>query len=149
MFETNEAQETIVLLERKGPPTPSLGLTLPPGFVRLALVSGAQIIPCYVFGNTQCLSVISDERRLLASVSRVARFTFSIFYGRGWTPIARRTPLLIVLGRPLRLPLLPAGTEPSRAQVDRYHEQFMDSVYRLFERYKAAYGWEDRQLLIK
>jgi hypothetical protein len=44
---------------------------------------------------------------------------------------------------------LPKVNEPTRDEINKYHEIFMQEIEDLFDRYKAAYGWKDKKLVIK
>jgi 1-acyl-sn-glycerol-3-phosphate acyltransferase len=79
-----EGDEKMVVLQRKG-------------FVRIALETGSQIIPCYCFGNTQTFIEATGGR--LEGLSRALRMSLLLFWGRFYLPVPFRTPLLTVVGR--------------------------------------------------
>jgi hypothetical protein len=85
VFETNEDDECIVLKERIG-------------LIKLAIRTGADLVPCYLFGNTKLLSCWAGEgipgaRTILQSISRKVGFALIIIHGRLGLPIPRRIPI--------------------------------------------------------
>lgn len=138
VFETNSADECIVLHERKG-------------MVKLAIRTGADLIPCYVFGNTKLLSCWSGEgipgaHSFLKSLSRKVGFACILIFGRLGLPIPYRVPVFGVLGKAIPVQQC---EEPSQEEIDRLHGQLCKDMQSLFDRYKGLYGWQDKQLVIK
>lgn len=131
MFSTNMDTEVMMVKERKG-------------FVAIALETGAQIVPCYCFGNSQLFSMGSN--RVLKYLSRVYRMSLIIFWGRYGLPVPNRKPLLTVVGKPI---LVPKVENPSPELINDYHEQYLRETRRIYDQYKNAYNWQDRQLLFK
>ena len=54
IFEVGNLDETLIMNNRKG-------------LIRIALQTGTQIVPCYIFGNTQLYSLFKDEGYLCLS----------------------------------------------------------------------------------
>lgn len=135
MFENHpkSKQETILLRKRKG-------------FIKLALQSGASIVPVYVFGNTSAMSVITDPWGVLQSISRKIGIALAIAIGRYGTPVPYRVPITLVLGKPIEVP---KNQNFTNEDVDRIHYQVLDAFEDLFGRYKSAYGWKSKTLKIK
>ncbi len=135
MFENypNSKHETILLKKRKG-------------FVKLALESGASIVPCYVFGNTSAMTVIADPWGILQSISRKIGIALAIAVGRYGFPVPFRVPITLVLGKPIQVPKNPKASEE---EVDRIHSEVLNAFEDLFGRYKSDYGWKSKTLKIK
>ena len=93
VFETDsndndEGEECVVLMNRKG-------------ICKLALQTGANMVPCYLFGNSKLLSIyyggpLRDKARWL---SRKVGFALVFFWGRLFLPIPYRVPILGVLSK--------------------------------------------------
>jgi hypothetical protein len=99
IFETGgnkngERVETIILKSRGG-------------LAKLALETGAYLVPSYIFGNTLCLKVWHDPWGIMRAISRRLRVSIVFFTGRFGLPIPYRVPLLGVLGSPIEVPLTP------------------------------------------
>jgi len=49
----------------------------------------------------------------------------------------------------VQVPQVKEGEEPSREVINEYHHKFVQEIVDLFERYKGAYGWAHKKLVIK
>ena len=138
IFETGgnkngERVETIILKSRGG-------------LAKLALETGAYLVPSYIFGNTLCLKVWHDPWGIMRAISRRLRVSIVYFTGRFGLPSPYRVPLLGVLGSPIEVPLTP---NPSKEQISALLSKLESEVQKLFDTHKAAYGWEHVRLVIK
>lgn len=133
MFAISKDEEVLMVQNRKG-------------FIKIALQTGAQIVPCYCFGNTQTFS--SGSTQWLASLSRILRMSFIVFWGRFGLPIPHRTPLLTVLGRPISCPKMDKS-EPSAEMINEYHELYLRETRRIYDTYKNTYNWETKNLIFR
>jgi 1-acyl-sn-glycerol-3-phosphate acyltransferase len=118
LFLSCENEEKVYLKSRKG-------------FVKLALQSGVDIVPVYLFGNTNVLSVLKTG--VLAYLSRKLQVSLTYIWGRWLLPIPRDCKLLYVAGQPLGMPKL---ENPSNEEIDKWHSKYCHEVERLFEKYK-------------
>jgi len=140
VFETNAKDECIVLKQRIG-------------LIKLAIQTGADLVPCYLFGNTDLLGCWAGEgipqgRNILERISRKVGFALIIVYGRFGLPIPRRVPILGVMGKPI--PTFQIKCEqPTQEQLDSIQKLLLDEMQEIFERYKGLYGWDDKKLIIK
>eukprot|EP00455_Lapot_gusevi_P054262 TRINITY_DN8657_c0_g1_i7.p1 TRINITY_DN8657_c0_g1~~TRINITY_DN8657_c0_g1_i7.p1 ORF type:complete len:177 (+),score=39.77 TRINITY_DN8657_c0_g1_i7:253-783(+) len=133
IFECTSEHETIVMEDRKG-------------FVKLAMQTGAKLVPCYLFGNTKALTCLTDSAGRLQRLSRKLRASITLFWGRFFLPIPYRVPISGVMGLPLDVPF---DENPSRELVNEYHAKFIARLNELFDEHKHAYGWADRELIVK
>jgi acyl carrier protein len=131
MFVTSDKEETLVVQDRKG-------------FISVGLETGAQIVPCYCFGNTQAFRAYNSP--LLESISRMLRMSVILFWGRWGTPAAMKIPMLTVLGKPI---VLPKVEKPSPELVNEYHELFLRETRRIYDSYKNTYDWQNHKLVFK
>jgi Diacylglycerol acyltransferase len=140
VFETNGEDECILLRERIGA-------------VKLAIRTGADLVPCYIFGNTKLLSCWAGEgvpgmRRFLEKISRKIGFALIFFYGRLGLPIPHRGPLLAVKGRAIRTDHLKSD-DPSQETVELVQNELIQEMQGIFDRYKHLYNWKEKRLIIK
>ena len=134
------------------------------GFVKLALETGAQIVPCYCFGSSQIFDTPfgSDNSNDNGSgswverLSRRLRAALVVFWGRFGLPIPFRAPLLTVIGRPIPVPKVnsssgagTASSEPSAELVNEYHDLYLRETRRIYDKYKNCYGWQHKPLVFK
>lgn len=105
------------------------------GFIRLALETGAAVVPCLGFGENDAfatLDVANDSAlmKTLLQIRKFLRFSTPIMT---W-PIPRRTPIHVVVGAPVQFA---PGTS-----VDQCHTQYIQAVSQLYEAHKSKYGHE-------
>ena len=141
VFETNEEDECVVLKERIG-------------LIKLAIRTGADLVPCYVFGNTKLLNCWAGEglpfsgKSFLEWLSRKIGFALIVIYGRFGLAIPFRIPVLCVSGKGI-----PTGhiqcEDPTPEQVSKIQEQLLAEMERVFDAYKPYYGWDNKKLIIK
>jgi len=92
-------------------------------FIRVALMSGAQVVPSFCFTSSPPFGK-SLLRGLLPN-------------GKFGLPIPRRSNLLIALGRPIQCPLV---CDPSSEMILEYHETFLRETRRIYDKYKNMIG---------
>jgi 1-acyl-sn-glycerol-3-phosphate acyltransferase len=114
------------------------------GFIKLALRSGVDIIPIYMFGNTSVLSVLTHG--ILADISRKLKLSTTLFWGKWYLPIPRDDKILYVSGKPISIPHI---AEPTSEDVDKYHAIYVKEVERIFETYKKRVPlYQNKKLVI-
>lgn len=118
--------ERVVLSKRKG-------------FVKLALETGSELVPVFVFGEREAYKMNDGPvyafslllRRLLGIGAPLPR-------GRWWTLAPFPVPVTIVVGKPI--PVARVEGTPTPEAVDALHAQFVDALRALVEEHKAAAG---------
>lgn len=125
------------------------------GFVRIALQTGASLVPAISFGENNVYRMIDVQhgfwRRLVEFLFQKYTDRFAaiqngrgIFqYSFGMLPL--RHPINTVIGAPIHLDKI---FSPSDATVDKIHEQFCAGLKELFETHKSKYveNYEQVQL---
>lgn len=132
MFQPVASEEIAVVKKRKG-------------IVKIALRAGVPLVPVFGFGHTSLWTVVVDPFGLLKKLSHMMGASLTPFFGRwGWfLGPPRRIPITVCLGEPVKCPQV---AEPTQEQIDKYHQQLLDSYQELFEIHKAAYGWKHKTL---
>jgi len=118
LFLSCENEEKLYLKNRKG-------------FIKLALTEGVDIIPIYLFGNTNVLSVLKTG--ILANISRKFGVSLTYIWGRFYLPIPRDCKMLYVSGKPLGMPHV---TNPTQADIDKWHAKYCDEISRMYNQYR-------------
>lgn len=117
------------------------------GFVRMALSSGAPLVPCYMFRNTDTFNTSRFMMPFRKWLSKRFQICLPIFWGRWFSPTPLNVRMTVAFGPPVPLP---AGyTIPRHAHspavphevVDAYHEAYIAALHQLFEQHKAAAGY--------
>merc|ERR1719414_1025828 len=103
------------------------------GFIKLAMRTGADVMPIYLFGNTTVLSALTWGP--LASLSRRLGISVTFFWGRFGLPVPKPVKLVYARGRPIGIPHI---KEPSDADVNKWHAIYCDKVVELFDNYKGT-----------
>eukprot|EP00658_Telonema_sp_P-2_P038224 TRINITY_DN27461_c0_g1_i1.p1 TRINITY_DN27461_c0_g1~~TRINITY_DN27461_c0_g1_i1.p1 ORF type:complete len:314 (+),score=52.31 TRINITY_DN27461_c0_g1_i1:236-1177(+) len=122
------------------------------GFCKVAISTGAHIVPSYSFGVTSIYDAMPQRGeggtsigKLLMSLSRKLRLGFVYLSGRCWIPIPFQHPIVNVLGRPIRVT---QDANPSQDQVDALHAKVMQAELDLYKRYSQLIGWEHKPLQV-
>jgi len=140
IFLTNDENECILLKERIG-------------LIKLAIRTGSDIAPCYLFGNTKLLNCWAGEGipglpYVLEKLSRKFGFALILIYGRFFLPVPFRKPIIAVLGKPIKTNHLKCE-DPTMEQVLAVQKELFSEMERVFNTYKPYYDWDDKQLIIK
>lgn len=112
------------------------------GFVRIALQTGASLVPVFGFGENQLFNLAKNKWLLKFQNFIYKHFGFApiIILGRGLGSfkfqIPKRLPLITVVGKPIDLPKI---EHPTKEEVTFYHQKFKDELYAIFEKYKTKY----------
>jgi len=115
------------------------------GIIKIALRSGAPIVPVYGFGHTDMYTVVVDPLGVLEKLSHMLGASLTPFFGRWMWFLGppRRTPISVVFGEPI---VCPKVEEPTKEMIVEYHQKMLDAYENLFETHKEAYGWKDKKL---
>ena len=103
------------------------------GFIKLALTTGSDVIPVYLFGNTSVLQVFTHP--FLVKISRSLGASLTLFWGRWGLPLPVPDKLIYVRGTPLNLPSTP-NINPTQEEIDKWHSKYVAEMDRLFNTYK-------------
>ncbi|KAJ8946387.1 hypothetical protein NQ318_011793 [Aromia moschata] len=125
------------------------------GFVKVALKNGTPLVPVLSFGETDLFDQLEGSRLRtiqetlrkwigLAPVLPVGRGFFQYTFGI----IPRRSPVTTVVGQPLEVPKI---ENPTREEVELYHEKFVAKLVEMFEEQKYNYleKPEEKKLIIE
>lgn len=121
------------------------------GFVRVALQTGSSLVPIISFGETDAFLTRTPrrgtpERDKLMSFYRRFGVVFPPIKGDIWHLfgfLPRRKPITSVVGEPIEIPFTEGtkGDPAFEAQVDLYHELYLERLRDLWDRYKEVYAY--------
>jgi len=137
-LECDPGKMTIILKSRRG-------------FVKMALRTGAHLVPVISFGENEVYKQVPNPRgsllrKLQTNLMGLISFAPPIFYGWKGTIIPFKKPINTVVGAPIPLTKV---DEPSWPEVCELHEKYMIALRELFEKYKTKFGYpEDYELEI-
>ncbi|KAG0011135.1 diacylglycerol O-acyltransferase 1 [Entomortierella chlamydospora] len=118
------------------------------GFIKLALVNGASLVPTLAFGENELYEVYvvpkkSKTYQVQQLLKRVCGFTLPMFNGRGIFNygigfLPRRKPVFIVIGKPIHVEKVEGS--PTLEQLKELQNKYIDEVMDIWERYKDQYA---------
>lgn len=118
------------------------------GHVRLAIRYGVPIVPAYVFGETDLFThstFLLEFRQWFAK-----KFSTALLVSWGakkWNPLVPHEGVVMnqVLGKPI---VVEKNENPTQEQIDEVHQQYIDELVRIFNKYKKQYGHGDKELKV-
>lgn len=128
------------------------------GFCKIALETGASIVPVFSFNESDVYDQPSNEpgtrlRRFQDWVKKWTGVAPACFIGRGFFQysygiIPRRVPVTTVVGVPIDVPKI---AKPTQKEIDDLHEKYTKQLVRLFEdnKHKYLYNHEKVNLSIE
>ncbi|KXS19853.1 DAGAT-domain-containing protein [Gonapodya prolifera JEL478] len=128
------AQEALYAI----PGTNRLVLNRRKGFIRVALETGARLVPVYAFGENDLFSQVANPtlRYLQGVAKQYLGWTPVVFWGRWGLPVPRMGGVVVVVGKPLSNPHIQS---PTVDDVDYWHAEYISALRALYERYKDIY----------
>lgn len=120
------------------------------GFVKLAIRTGADLVPVLAFGENELYEqVTSDSHPLVHKfqlmVKKCMGFTIPLFHARGVFNydvglMPYRKPLNIVVGRPIKVVQSRKGEMVDEGYVDEIHAAYVRELERIWEEWKDTFG---------
>jgi len=117
------------------------------GFTKLAMQSGAAIVPMFVFGQDKCYDYIVSDNKILLDVGRRMGFLPMLFFGLFGIPLGlpKPVPLTVVVGKPIKVPHI---KEPTNEEIEKCHLEFMAATETIYNDNKADFGLQEVPLVI-
>ncbi|XP_072349463.1 diacylglycerol O-acyltransferase 2-like [Scyliorhinus torazame] len=118
------------------------------GFIRIALMHGADLVPVYSFGESDIFDQVifkpgSWMKHFQVTFQKYMGFAPCFLKGRGlvfsgsWGLMPFAKPIVTVVGEPIPVTRSP---NPSEDEVDCYHAEYVEALISLFNRYKVRCG---------
>eukprot|EP00981_Chlorochromonas_danica_P008243 scaffold2066_cov229-Ochromonas_danica.AAC.27 len=133
VFTSTPKRHAIVFLKRRG-------------LVKLSIETGAELVPCYVFGGTDFFHNLATDDGLFSKLSRRLRAGMTIFFGHFGLPLPFTPRVSMIIGKPIPVPRVENDDERNSKANDLLHAEFLKQIQELFERYKAVSGCPEAQL---
>ncbi|XP_005401666.1 PREDICTED: diacylglycerol O-acyltransferase 2-like protein 6 [Chinchilla lanigera] len=128
------------------------------GFVKLALETGAYLVPSYSFGENEVYNqetfpegtwIRFFQKHFQKTFKKILGLNFCTFHGRGltrasWGFLPFNRPITTVVGEPLPVPKI---KRPNQETVDKYHALYISALRKLFDQHKVEYGLSENQQL--
>ncbi|OQV14230.1 2-acylglycerol O-acyltransferase 2-A [Hypsibius exemplaris] len=124
------------------------------GFVKLAIQTGAYLVPTFSFGENEIYTLVnysppgSRLRELQRKIQQKVGVAPIVINGRGvfnYTLgfLPYRKPITTVVGHPIPVVQNPF---PSQEEVDEVHDRYLSELKSLFDEYKERCGFPDEKL---
>lgn len=117
------------------------------GFIKLAIRTGADLVPVLAFGENELYDQVSSDshplvHKMQMMVKKLLGFTIPLFHARGVFNydvgmMPYRKPLNVVVGRPIKVGRQP---EPDSGYVDELHAQYVGELERIWEEWKDQFA---------
>ncbi|XP_070480195.1 2-acylglycerol O-acyltransferase 2 isoform X4 [Equus przewalskii] len=117
------------------------------GFIKLALLHGAALVPMFSFGENDLFDQVENSpgswlRWIQDKLQKTTSFSFPLFHGRGifqysFGFIPYRQPITTVVGKPIAVQ---KTLNPSQEEVDQLHQRYIKELCDLFEAHKLKYN---------
>lgn len=112
------------------------------GFVRVALHTGASLVPVLCFGENELFEQVQHPllRKVQDALQERMGFSLPLFLGRGvlqysFGLLPHRQPIHVVFGTPISCL---KTAEPTQEQVDEVHAQYLCQLRQLFDDHKDS-----------
>lgn len=127
------------------------------GFVRVAMESGASLVPVLHFGENELYDQLGNApgtwiRYAQENLQKYLKFSCPAFWGNPLCPLLpKQVPLHSVVGAPIPIPP-PAGEvtggtiKHTEKEVNKMHAKYLAAVTALFDKHKEGLGYGAVQL---
>jgi len=131
------------------PGTADLTLKKRLGFIKMAIVHGADLVPVFAFGENDVYEQLKNEKgtyvhTVQTKFQALFGFALPLFHGRGlftynFGILPFRHPIVSVIGRPIHV----EGNEsPTSEEVEAYQKKYIDELMNIWNMYKDVYAPE-------
>ena len=134
VFESTVGHNAIVFKNRRG-------------LVKLALETGSDLLPCYVFGGTDFYHNLATGTNILARISRKMKAGVTVFWGWFGLPLPFLPKVTLCVADPIRVEKVEG--EIPKELIDSIHKKYIETIVELFEKYKVKAGYPNAVLIVK
>ncbi|KAL8808585.1 MAG: hypothetical protein Q9200_004220 [Gallowayella weberi] len=120
------------------------------GFVKLAIRTGADLVPVLAFGENELYDQVTSASHPLVHksqllVKKCMGFTIPLFHARGVFNydvglMPYRKPLNVVVGRPIKVVQARKGETVDEGYVDEIHAAYVRELERIWEEWRDVFG---------
>ncbi|KAJ5818274.1 Diacylglycerol acyltransferase type 2A [Penicillium riverlandense] len=122
------------------------------GFVKLAIRTGADLVPVLAFGENDIYEQVRGDQHPIIHkfqmlVKQTMGFTIPLFHARGVFNydvglMPYRRPMNIVIGRPIQVMQQSNRDKIGDQYIDQLHSQYVQELQRLWDRWKDVFATE-------
>lgn len=120
------------------------------GFVKLAIQTGAQLVPAFTFGQSETykywrLGPPFCPEKVVAAIADVVKFAPMFFWGKWGTPIPFQARMNTVVGK--AIPVV-KNENPTNEEVAAKLDEFINAMEELFMKHRERFGAGKTQLVV-
>jgi 2-acylglycerol O-acyltransferase 2 len=121
------------------------------GFVKIAIQSGAALMPAYAFGATRTyswwrLGPPLMTKKLAERISKILLFAPIVFWGRFFGPCPRRGRVVTVYGPPIEVK---QTDEPTQEYVREVLDKFIEELEKVYRENRDEFGYKGVELVVE
>jgi 2-acylglycerol O-acyltransferase 2 len=118
------------------------------GFIKYCLQHGYRLVLAFNFGDCDLFDSVQLVRPLNLALVRQFGFVLPLFAGWRWMPLLPRPDVALdtVVGASIQLPRI---ANPSAEEVAHWHAVYVSELRRVYDSYKAQFGYGDRALVLR
>ncbi|KAJ3277200.1 2-acylglycerol O-acyltransferase 2 [Terramyces sp. JEL0728] len=106
------------------------------GFVKIALVQGASLVPVLGFGENDIFDRVDNPNfTILHKLAKLGKMAAPLFAGR-YVVLPHKVPLVTVVGEPIHVE---KNVNPTQKDIDDLHEKYCQSLQNIYDKYKDEY----------
>lgn len=119
------------------------------GFVKMAIRTGADLVPVLAFGENDLYDQVTSDshpkiHKFQLLVKKLLGFTIPLFHARGVFNydvglMPYRRPLNVVVGKPIKVT---QSSKPEQEHINRVHEEYVTELERLWNTWKDEFSPE-------
>ncbi|KAI9299184.1 diacylglycerol acyltransferase [Neoconidiobolus thromboides FSU 785] len=116
------------------------------GFIKLAIVNGADLVPVYNFGENHLYYIYElNQNKILKWIQTYLKTTYGFYlpliqgrtpFTENWGFMPRRVQCTTIVGKPIKVK---QEDEPSVETIKYYHELYTNGLKEIYEEYKEQY----------
>ncbi|CAL3962167.1 unnamed protein product [Diplocarpon coronariae] len=124
------------------------------GFVKMAIRTGADLVPVLAFGENDLYDQLQPDshpkiHKFQLLVKKLLGFTIPLFHARGIFNydvglMPYRRPLNIVVGKPIRVI---QSSQPEQEDIDRVHEEYVQELEAIWHTWKDTFAKDRKEEL--
>jgi len=122
------------------------------GFAKLALETGAALVPVLSYGENEAYTTLQFApgtlaRRMQEGLQRMLGFALPMFVGRRWLPLMpKRSAITSLVGAPVRPDPAAVGASPSEDAIAELHAKYCEALQSLHREHRDANGYSGVEL---
>ncbi|SAL97629.1 hypothetical protein [Absidia glauca] len=118
--------------------------------VVIAYLTFASLVPTFSFGENDIYEQLDNDKgstvwKVQKRMQQILGFTLPLFHARGVFNydvglMPFRHPIVTVVGKPISVPVLESGAEPTQDQILAVQSEYINELQAIYDKYKDTYA---------